>query len=142
LNLAVVGIVPGMSMDSVLEDVTKTVADNLKDIPEASFTVKQVPDSLFVCGTEAVPELEEPNISLTKAYGQILGDKPIFNRKNAFNDTIRFREAGINAVTFGSGEDGWAPINESISIPKSVAATKIFALTIMHLLGVAESGSE
>ena len=44
----------------------------------------------------------------------------------------------MNAVTFGPGEDGWAPINEGISIPKSIAATKIYALTIMNMLGVSE----
>lgn len=142
LTLAVVGILPGMSIDSVIADISQTVGDSLKSYPQAGFTVRQVPDSLFVCGTEAVPEKEEPNLSLAKAYGQILGGKPVINRKNAFNDTIRFREAGINAVTFGSGEDGWAPVNESISISKSTAATKIFALAIMHLLGVVESESE
>ena len=97
-----------------------------------------MPDSLFVCGTEPVPANEEPNLSITKAYQQLLGDTPHINRKNAFNDTIRFREAGMNAVTFGPGEDGWSPINEGISIPKSVAATKIFALAIMNILGVSE----
>ena len=142
LTLAVVGILPGMSIDSVIDDVSHTVSDFLKDHSSAGFSVRQVPDSLFVCGTEPVPELEEPNISISKAYKQILGGQPVLNRKNAFNDTIRFREAGVNAVTFGSGEDGWAPVNESISITKSTAATKIFALTIMHLLGVAESGAE
>ena len=142
LTLAVVGILPGMSIDSVIDDVSHTVSDFLKDHSSAGFSVRQVPDSLFVCGTEPVPELEEPNISISKAYKRILGGQPVLNRKNAFNDTIRFREAGVNAVTFGSGEDGWAPVNESISITKSTAATKIFALTIMHLLGVAESGAK
>ena len=63
------------------------------------------------------------------------GQKPIINRKNAFNDTIRFREAGINAVTFGPGEDGWNPDNESISISKAVIAAKMYALTIANILG-------
>ncbi|MDA8789079.1 hypothetical protein N9M91_03285, partial [Porticoccaceae bacterium] len=104
----------------------------------AGFSVRQVPDSLFVHGTEPVPENEEPNLSITKAYQQLLGDRPRINRKNAFNDTIRFREAGINAVTFGPGEDGWSPINESISVPKSVVATKVYALSLMKILGVSE----
>ena len=33
-------------------------------------------------------------------YEQILGTKPRFYRKNAFNDTIRFAERGFAAVTF------------------------------------------
>ena len=62
------------------------------------------------------------------------GEFPKLNRKNAFNDTIRFREAGIKAITFGPGEDGWAADNEWISIPKSIEAAKIYAVTILRLL--------
>lgn len=138
LILAVVGIVPGMTIESVVEDISLVVEKNLQGIEGAGFNVSQVKDSLFVCGSDAVPANEEPVISLSKSYQKIMGDTPNINRKNAFNDTIRFREAGINAVTFGSGEDGWAPVNENISIPKSTAATKIFALAIMELLGVVE----
>jgi acetylornithine deacetylase len=139
LTLAVVGIMPGMTIDTVIEDISEVVSRSLGGEENAGFSVRQVPDSLFVHGTEPVPENEEPNLSITKAYQQLLGDQPKINRKNAFNDTIRFREAGINAVTFGPGEDGWSPINESISVPKSVVATKIYALSLMKILGVSES---
>jgi formylaminopyrimidine deformylase len=98
--------------------------------------VRQVPGSLFVNATEPVPVEEEPCRSLRAVYRRLMGREPGVNRKNAFNDTIRFREAGINAVTFGPGEDGWAVDNENISITKSVMATRIYALTIMQILGV------
>lgn len=136
LTLAVVGILPGMTMQSVLDDVEKTVAETLDGRSDVDYSVRQVPDSLFVNGTEPVAADEEPCLSIRKAYELLLGEEPRINRKNAFNDTIRFREAGIAAVTFGPGEDGWAPINEGISISKSLAATKIYALTIMNILGV------
>ena len=140
LTLAVVGIVPGMTIDSVIKDLT-VVADTLfKDREDISFAVNQVPDSLFVDATEPVPVDEEPCKSISKSYSLLMGGKlPIPNRKNAFNDTIRFRDAGINAVTFGPGEDGWDPDNESISITKAVTAAKIYALTIMEILGVSNS---
>jgi acetylornithine deacetylase len=140
LTLAVVGIVPGMTIDSVISDLT-LVADSLfKDREDISFTVNQVPGSLFVDATEPVPVDEEPCKSISKSYALLMGGKlPIPNRKNAFNDTIRFRDAGINAVTFGPGEDGWDPDNESISITKAVTAAKIYALTIMEILGVSNS---
>ena len=70
------------------------------------------------------------------------GKIPIPNRKNAFNDTIRLREAGINAVTIGPGEDGWSPDNEGISITKAVMASKIYALTIMEILKVQTDENE
>ena len=98
--------------------------------------MRQVPGSLFVNATEPVPVEEEPFRSLRAVYRRLMGREPGVNRKNAFNDTIRFREAGINAVTFGPGEDGWAVDNENISITKSVTATRIYALNIMQILGV------
>lgn len=73
--------------------------------------------------------------TLSTVYEELMGAPPRMNRKNAFNDTIRFREAGIAAVTFGPGEDGWAADNEWISIPKAVAAARIYAVAIMRLLG-------
>ena len=88
------------------------------------------------CASEPVPVEEEPCRSLRAVYRRLMGREPGVNRKNAFNDTIRFREAGINAVTFGPGEDGWAVDNENISVTKSVMATRIYALTIMQILGV------
>lgn len=137
ITLAVVGIVPGMTMQSIisdLESVTSKMFDGREDI---TYSVKQVPDSLFVEATEPVPMDEEPCRSICKAYATLMdGAQPIPNRKNAFNDTIRFRQAGINAVTFGPGEDGWAPDNESISITKAVMAARMYALTIMDILEV------
>lgn len=140
LTLAVVGIVPGMTIDSVIKDLTDVAEPLFKNREDISFAVNQVPNSLFVDATEPVPVDEEPCKSISKSYALLMGGKlPIPNRKNAFNDTIRFRDAGINAVTFGPGEDGWDPDNESISITKAVTAAKIYALTIMEILGVSNS---
>ncbi|MDA7622139.1 M20/M25/M40 family metallo-hydrolase [bacterium] len=140
LTLAVVGIVPGMTIDSVIKDLTDVADPLFKDREDISFAVNQVPNSLFVDATEPVSVDDEPCKSISKSYALLMGGKlPIPNRKNAFNDTIRFRDAGINAVTFGPGEDGWDPDNESISITKAVTAAKIYALTIMEILGVSNS---
>ncbi|WMS44005.1 M20 family metallopeptidase [Acuticoccus sp. MNP-M23] len=136
ITLAVVGIVPGMTMASVIADIETTARDAFGGSNRIAFGIKQVPGSLFVEATPPVPLDEEPCVSLTRAYGRIVGGTPEPNRKNAFNDTIRLREAGINAVTLGPGEDGWAPDNEWISIEKSVKAAQIYALTIMDILKV------
>ena len=136
LTLAVVGIVPGMTMESILGDIDGVLGSVLGGRNSVSFSSRQVPGSLFVEATKAVGADEQPCVSIRKAYGRLLGGEPRINRKNAFNDTIRFREAGMNAVTFGPGEDGWAPVNEAISVTKSVAAAKIYALAIMDILGL------
>ncbi|MEM7522204.1 MAG: M20/M25/M40 family metallo-hydrolase [Pseudomonadota bacterium] len=136
VTLAVVGIVPGMTMDSVLADIQGVCDGLFRGSNEVNAVATQVPGSLFVPGTDPVPVDEEPCVTLRAVYKNTFGVEPIINRKNAFNDTIRFRQAGINAVTFGPGEDGWAADNEWISIPKSVAAAKIYAETIIRILGV------
>ena len=136
ITLAVVGIVPGMTLASVISDIEQTARNAFAGVNTIGFSVRQVPGSLFVNATEPVPVDQEPCTSLRAVYRRLMGREPGVNRKNAFNDTIRFREAGINAVTFGPGEDGWAVDNESISITKAVMATRIYALTIMQLLGI------
>ncbi|WP_246785121.1 M20 family metallopeptidase [Bradyrhizobium sp. S69] len=136
ITLAVVGIVPGMTLASVISDIEQTARNTFAGVNTIGFSVRQVPGSLFVNATEPVPVDQEPCTSLRAVYRRLMGREPGVNRKNAFNDTIRFREAGINAVTFGPGEDGWAVDNESISITKAVMATRIYALTIMQILGV------
>lgn len=136
ITLAVVGIVPGMTMASVLSDINGVMRGITEGSNRISAAVNQVLGSLFVDATPPVPMDEEPCVSLVRSSERLLGQTPEPNRKNAFNDTIRLREFGMNAVTFGPGEDGWAADNEWISITKSVAAAQIYALTIMDILKV------
>ncbi|MEO9652301.1 MAG: M20/M25/M40 family metallo-hydrolase [Roseobacter sp.] len=136
ITVAVVGIVPGMTMETVLADISDVARSVTEGSNRISATVNQVPGSLFVDATPPVPMNEEPCVSLVRSSERLLGQTPEPNRKNAFNDTIRLREFGMNAVTFGPGEDGWAADNEWISITKSVAAAQVYALTIMDILKV------
>ncbi|MFT5799727.1 MAG: acetylornithine deacetylase/succinyl-diaminopimelate desuccinylase-like protein [Candidatus Azotimanducaceae bacterium] len=136
ITLAVVGIVPGMTMETILADIGKVTRSVTEESNRINASVSQVAGSLFVEATDPVPMDQEPCISLVRSSERLLGQTPVPNRKNAFNDTIRLREFGMNAVTFGPGEDGWAADNEWISITKSVAAAKVYALTIMDILKV------
>lgn len=133
--IAVVGIVPGMTLDSILADIQAVIDRLAKEDPEFEATVRQFPNSLFVPATIEVPEAEEPVASLTQAYKKILGKEPVYYRKNAYCDTIRFSHAGIPSVTFGPGEDGWPPVNEYIHTPKAVPAAQVLAVAMMRLLG-------
>lgn len=134
--LGVVGIVPGMTLESILADIRAALA--AENEPGLVATVNQFPGSLFVNATNELSPDGEPAASLRRAYARAIGGEPRIYRKNAYNDTIRFAEAGIPSITFGPGEDGWPPDNEYISISKSIAATKVLALTIVDLLGVAD----
>lgn len=135
--IAVVGIVPGMTLESILGDIGAVIVQLAKNDPDFKSAVRQVPNSLFVPATMEVAETAEPVASLTSAYKQILGDAPVYYRKNAYCDTIRFSHAGIPSVTFGPGEDGWPPVNEYIHTPKAVPAAQVLALAIMRILGSA-----
>jgi acetylornithine deacetylase len=135
---AAVGLLPGMTEESVLRDVAAVVDSFVGQRPGLSATVSRFPNALFVSGTNELPEEVEPAATLARVYSEVLNVPARFYRKNAFNDTIRFSERGFPAVTFGPGEDGWPPVNEYIRVKKSIAATEILAMTIMDLLGVVE----
>ncbi len=140
--LAVVGIVPGMSLESILADIRNEIAIASAEDPDLKASIRQLPGSLFVAPTEEVPRDQEPVASLFRAYEQVLGRPPRLYRKNAYCDTIRFSERGIPAVTFGPGEDGWPPVNEYIHTPKAVPAARIVAMAISEILGGKEPSSE
>ncbi len=134
---AVVGLVPGMTQDSVLADIDAVLQSFMRVRSGTKATLRPFPNALFVTGTRELSPEAEPAAAIARAYRQVLGTEPRAYRKNAFNDTIRFQERGIPSVTFGPGEDGWPPINEYIRIGKAVAATKILALALMDILGAA-----
>jgi acetylornithine deacetylase len=136
--LAVVGIVPGMSQQSVMADIDAAIAAARAADPALDAAARPFPGALFVNATLEENPDAEPTAGLRRAYARVLGREPNVYRKNAFNDTIRFSERGIPSITFGPGEDGWPPVNEYIQIEKSVAATKILALTLLDVLGIAE----
>lgn len=134
--LGVVGILPGMTRESVMADIGAVIAAAMAADDTLKAEARPFPGALFVEGTAEQDAEGEPVSALRRAYGAVLSGAPKLYRKNAFNDTIRFSERGFRAVTFGPGEDGWAPVNESIHIGKAVAATRILALAVMDLLGV------
>lgn len=134
--LAIVGIVPGMTQESVMADIAGVIARQAAQDPDLDAIARPYPNAMFVDGTLEQDEAADPTAALSRAYVRCLGETPALYRKNAFNDTIRFAERGHAAITFGPGEDGWPPVNEYIHIDKAVAATKILALTVLDLLGV------
>jgi len=132
---AIVGLVPGMTRESILTDIHVLIEKLRQDIPELQASARLYPDSLFVPPTPELSTDAEPVAAIGRAYSRVLGREVGHYRKNAFCDTIRFSEAGILSVTFGPGEDGWPPINEYIHTAKVVSAARIYALTVMDLLG-------
>jgi acetylornithine deacetylase len=135
---AVVGLLPGMTQESVLADIDAVVQAFVRQCSGLEAKLRPFPHALFVTGTRELSPEAEPAAAVARAYRRILGAEPRAYRKNAFNDTIRFQERGIPSITFGPGEDGWPPFNEYIRIGKAVAATKILALALVDILGMTE----
>jgi acetylornithine deacetylase/succinyl-diaminopimelate desuccinylase-like protein len=133
-RLAIVGLVPGMTEESVMADMQKWLLKQCSEDPSFQVSIQLVQGITFVAGTNEVPQ-DTPHLrQLMLAYERVLNQQPTIYRKNGYCDTIRFSHAGIPALTFGPGEDGWDPINERIHIDKVVAAVKILTLTIFNTL--------
>ncbi len=139
LRIAVIGLVPGMTRESVLGDLKKAIVGvQRKDKDEYEVDVRIMRGALtFVPATQEVPENALHVQALKEAYQEVTGKEPELVRKHAFCDTIQFSLHGIPAITFGPGEDGWPPKNEFVDLDKVFIATKTFALAIPRILGIA-----
>lgn len=134
----VIGLVPGMTYESIVQDIEKVITQLQTDDPTFQATITKVAGETFVPASIEVSEDTEHVQALSRAYKQILGKDPVLYRKNAYCDTLRFSHSGIPSITFGPGEDGWPPVNEFIDMEKVVAATKIYALFLLDFFKVEE----
>lgn len=130
----VVGLVPGMTYESIFQDIQQVIASLQVEDSGFKATVKPVAGETFVPASSEVPKDSAHVQALSRAYTRVLGEEPLLYRKNAYCDTLRFSHNQIPAITFGPGEDGWSPVNEYIDIEKVVAATRIYALALINLL--------
>lgn len=135
-RVLVIGIVPGMTPETIISDIESLMQRIKQKDKDFEAEVSQMKGYTFIPGTLEVSEDALHVKALVKAYKEILGREPKLYRKNAFTDTIQFSLHGIPSLTFGPGIDGWPPVNEYIEIDKVVAATKIYAMAIMDILGV------
>src|SRR5271166_168653 len=84
---AVVGLVPGMTQESVLADIDARVQSFMAQRGGGNARLRRFPGALFVAGTRELAADAEPAAAIARAYRQILGAEPRAYRKNAFNDT-------------------------------------------------------
>ena len=127
----IIGLVPGMTYESIVQDIERVVAKLQAEDPTFQVAITPVAGETFVPASVEVPKEAAHVQALSKAYERILGKQPVLYRKNAYCDTLRFSHSGIPSITFGPGEDGWPPVNEFIDIEKVVAVTQIYALFLL-----------
>jgi acetylornithine deacetylase len=76
ITLSVVGIVPGMTLQSVLSDISAVTQGRLGGLNDITAHVRQVPGSLFVAGTENVEAEQEPVRALSAVYEDMRAEPP------------------------------------------------------------------
>ncbi len=137
VQMAVVGLVPGMTKESVLSDVQRVI-DGLKANDKdfvAEVRLSRVWDG-FMPPTVEVEENALHLNALMQSSEEITGKMPVLVRKNSYTDSVRFSLHGIPALTFGPGDDAWQPVNEYVDVDQAMITTKAYALAIVRILGV------
>ncbi|MBF6213270.1 M20/M25/M40 family metallo-hydrolase [Nocardia puris] len=131
-RVAIVGLGPDVTKALVLQRVTD-IARDLTGVT-ATVDVRFAPGPTFVPGTVAL-DADEPIVAaLRDSYTDHDPSPARLYAKPAYCDTIRFRHAGIPAVTFGPGDDGWAVYDESISVAGMEFAARVLAGAIRRFL--------
>lgn len=132
-RVAAVNIGPDVSAGELLLAFDQRVNQLAPEGIDAQVTF--VPGPTFVAGTVEVPAEDPLVAAIDGAYRAVTGEAVRRYTKPAFNDTIRFRHAGIPAVTFGPGDDGWAVYDESIAVDAMVTAVLVLERAVRSYLG-------
>jgi acetylornithine deacetylase len=136
-RVLVVGVVPGMTKESILSDVRKVI-DKLKTKDKdfvADVKLSQIWDGFIPPTIE--PEENALHLNaLMQSYEEVTGKKPVLLRKNSFTDAVEFSLHGVPALTFGPGDEAFPIINDFIDLDQAMIATKAYALAIAKILDV------
>ena len=135
-------IIPGMTEDSVREDLTGLLQGIAANDPEFSFELV-IPLSAQQPNMPAreATSVESPITQVViDAHTQVAGSTPIVgagHRIGATADTCHFKGVGITCVEYGPGFIPiWPMVDERIEVAQIVTATKVLALTAERLLAV------
>lgn len=126
----------GVGADVARGDVLAVVHDRALRVcgPGIRPHVEYVPGPTFVPGTEELAGDDPLVVAIDEAYRAHTGEPVQRYTKPAFNDTIVFRHAGIPAVTFGPGEEGWAVYDESIGLEHVELAAEVITEAVHRFL--------
>ncbi|MEU9807208.1 M20 family metallopeptidase [Mycobacterium sp. NPDC050853] len=137
-RIAVVNVGPEVSAGELLGAFQRRLAEASTEGIVVS--VEYVDGPTFVAGTHRMDDDEPLIAAIVHAYRRVTGEPVRTYTKPAFNDTIRFRHAGIPAVTFGPGDDGWAVYDESISLQTMATAVQVLEQAVRKYLSFDRNG--
>jgi acetylornithine deacetylase/succinyl-diaminopimelate desuccinylase-like protein len=128
-------IVPGMTEESVREDMTRLLEGLRAEDPafEYELIIPQSEQQPNMPAREATP-VESPVVAeLIQAHTQVTGQAPVVgagHRIGATADTCHFKGVGITCVEYGPGFIPiWPMVDERIAVEQIVTATQTLALT-------------
>jgi acetylornithine deacetylase len=128
-------IVPGMTEESVREDMTRLLDGLCAADPAFQYElmIPQSPQQPNMPAREATP-VESPVVAaLIAAHRMVTGAAPVVgagHRIGATADTCHFKGVGITCVEYGPGFIPiWPMVDERIAVEQIVTATQALALT-------------
>lgn len=132
-------IVPGMSEESVREDMTRLLDDIAATDPTFRYEliIPQSAQQPNMPAREATP-VDTPLVaSLIASHTRVTGQPPVVgagHRIGATADTCHFKGVGISCVEYGPGFIPiWPMVDERIAVDQIVTATRVLALTAAEL---------
>ncbi len=132
-------IVPGMTEESVREDLTALLDQLRADDPDFRYELV-IPQSARQPNMPARPAtaVDAPVVArLIEAHRQVTGRDPVVgagHRIGATADTCHFKGVGMACVEYGPGFIPiWPMVDECIDVDQIVTATQVLALTVASL---------
>ncbi len=139
-------IIPGMTEDSVREDMQALLDGIANDDPEFQFelVIPQSPQQPNMPAREATPETSPLAQAIIQAHTQVSGKAPVIgagHRIGATADTCHFKGVGITCVEYGPGFIPiWPMVDECIEVAQIVTATKALALAAERICTTTDDG--
>lgn len=135
-----VRIVPGMTEDTVREDMQRFLQRVAEDDPDFRYEliIPQSAQQPNMPAREATPVESPLTQAVIAAHCAITGKMPEVgagHRIGATADTCHFKGAGITCVEYGPGFiPVWPMVDERIEVAQVVTATKVLALAAEQLI--------
>lgn len=133
-------IVPGMTEESVSQDMTALLDSMAADDPEFRY-------ELIIPQSEQQPNMPARNATsigapvadaLIRSHTSVAGKMPVVgagHRMGATADTCHFKGVGITCVEYGPGFIPiWPMVDECIEVQQIVTATQVLALTAAEIV--------
>jgi acetylornithine deacetylase len=134
-------IVPGMTEDTVREDMTALLDQIHADDPDFQYELI-IPQSAHQPNMPARPAtpVDSPVVAkLIEAHRQVTGSDPVVgagHRIGATADTCHFKGVGMTCVEYGPGFIPiWPMVDECIDVDQIISATRVLALTVAKICG-------